>query len=1177
MKSTKKLAILVTALIMGTSIAAFTACGNDEWTVTTPPTCETDGVETNGKVTRPIPATGHDYGDWTVTLMPKENIAGSIQRVCINDLSHVETMALPPYSQTDKYKSVEDKGTVISCVFDADGKDVAFDVTLELDTDLGVKLARRNMYKVTDGTVEYIKKMGANDEAASEISFAYGDDYLEIHDEGNITSYDGDVSMYISRMREEGGEASYFFPFEVGNDILNGVDSLDLDLDKFFEKGIPYSLLYAEHPLTQGITFYGAGDLINTLYTIGKADANGDFKVEEIVDSGDGKKTFAFSFGYKGESYGQDKEGYFRNYTVSFDLDENYVLVGASISNVGYSRGATGYTVDAVTGHASVGAGAIPLYYQNIIINHNNGLEKKPENKYKYEDFIIQSFDVTKGGEKLESGATLDMTAAQPITLKLENVNPEEYNTNFDGVELYLVKDDGTLEKCNFMYDSDDWHIKVNYAERDPLTGVISRTLTINPYIAGEQTLLIRTRDLEFTLNLNIATIAPGRDNFNLRVYSFDDVTEEVTWESLTTQEIYVGQPLKFTATVAHPAYEESNYTVSVKNEAGEDVTSACITKGYADGVEVDIFNAEEAGSYTVTLKNVKNTSRTITIDITVKEAPSVADILKGNYENTDNEVAVAFTPAEEGATSGAAEIVLGSGDAAVTTTVNYVFNNANKTIDVTYVSGANDYEYSLELTESYELLLKYKNSRGVVKKMILTQVGKLIDTVSGTYALKGNDGSTILHKVSTTGVYHLSFNKSMSTIANQYYTGYALFDESGEQISFTVFKSTDTDINLVFTKGQSVQIRTMMSPSADATYTFEWFGFVVDATSVALDKTTAEIGVGGEKLTLTANFTPVDTSDKSIKWTSSDTSVATVDENGAVTAVNAGTATITATTVNGLTATCTVTVVIRSVTADTDLRMNVKSEVKYDFAVKGEPNTKYTLSVTGSWYYKFLNSTGTIISSNAPAEITTDENGELLLQYFALSSGTVNIILTKADGVQSVAFDKTTLKLEKGETGTLTVTFEPEDFEDKSGVWTSSDTSVATVDENGVVTAVNDGKATITFTSNSGSKTATCVVTVGETGNIIKEYGKNYGSDTEADYNNALIYQLNVGEGESVCVKEVENAYIVVGTSIDSQGQVDGVIDDFTNLTQGTYYIALYANEDGTTNAWFTVIKNEA
>ena len=71
-------------------------------------------------------------------------------------------------------------------------------------------------------------------------------------------------------------------------------------------------------------------------------------------------------------------------------------------------------------------------------------------------------------------------------------------------------------------------------------------------------------------------------------------------------------------------------------------------------------------------------------------------------------------------------------------------------------------------------------------------------------------------------------------------------------------------------------------------------------------------------------------------------------------------------------------------------------------------------------------------------------------------------------------------LSLEKGQTSTLTASIAPSNATNQNLTWTSSKESVATVD-NGAVTAVAAGKATITVTTEDGEFTATCVVTVTE------------------------------------------------------------------------------------------------
>ena len=87
--------------------------------------------------------------------------------------------------------------------------------------------------------------------------------------------------------------------------------------------------------------------------------------------------------------------------------------------------------------------------------------------------------------------------------------------------------------------------------------------------------------------------------------------------------------------------------------------------------------------------------------------------------------------------------------------------------------------------------------------------------------------------------------------------------------------------------------------------------------------------------------------------------------------------------------------------------------------------------------------------------------------------------VAAKTVAVTSVAVSSKTLNLEVGQTRTLTATVTPDNATDKTVTWTSSDKNVATVDkDNGTVTAVGEGTATITATAANGKKD-TCKVTV--------------------------------------------------------------------------------------------------
>lgn len=82
---------------------------------------------------------------------------------------------------------------------------------------------------------------------------------------------------------------------------------------------------------------------------------------------------------------------------------------------------------------------------------------------------------------------------------------------------------------------------------------------------------------------------------------------------------------------------------------------------------------------------------------------------------------------------------------------------------------------------------------------------------------------------------------------------------------------------------------------------------------------------------------------------------------------------------------------------------------------------------------------------------------------------------------VESVALNKIEASIEVGAGETLIATVLPENASDKSMTWESDAEAVATV-EDGVVTGVSAGEATISVTTTDGEKTATCAVTVTET-----------------------------------------------------------------------------------------------
>ena len=102
-----------------------------------------------------------------------------------------------------------------------------------------------------------------------------------------------------------------------------------------------------------------------------------------------------------------------------------------------------------------------------------------------------------------------------------------------------------------------------------------------------------------------------------------------------------------------------------------------------------------------------------------------------------------------------------------------------------------------------------------------------------------------------------------------------------------------------------------------------------VSVTGVSLDKTSAELEVGGT-LALTATVAPTDATNRNVSWKSDKEDVATV-KDGTVTAVAAGSAVITVTTEDGgKTASCTVTVKEKASGSEDDDTGDINVEIKF-------------------------------------------------------------------------------------------------------------------------------------------------------------------------------------------------------------------------------------------------------
>jgi len=296
-----------------------------------------------------------------------------------------------------------------------------------------------------------------------------------------------------------------------------------------------------------------------------------------------------------------------------------------------------------------------------------------------------------------------------------------------------------------------------------------------------------------------------------------------------------------------------------------------------------------------------------------------------------------------------------------------------------------------------------------------------------------------------------------------------------------------------------------------------------VPVEGVELNRTTASLEVNGT-LTLSAAVMPVEAFNKIVKWTSSNTAIATVaaiDTVCTVTAISPGEVAIIVTTEEGgFTRTCNVTVT-QSVagitlnkttlslvegTSETLIATVTPSNASNKKVVwKSSDNTVATVDSDGKVFALKASPTAVIITA-------TTEDGT--------KSATCNLTVTAAEvlvGGVTLNVDKLTLKQDS--TAILVANVWPPNATNKSVTWSSSNTSLATVGNDGTVKALLPGTVNITATSvQDASKSATCVVTV------VVPVASVTLSHTKLTNVGTGLYRLTLDEQEVIVLQAIVN-----------------------------------------------------
>lgn len=504
----------------------------------------------------------------------------------------------------------------------------------------------------------------------------------------------------------------------------------------------------------------------------------------------------------------------------------------------------------------------------------------------------------------------------------------------------------------------------------------------------------------------------------------------------------------------------------------------------------------------------------------------------------------------------------------------------------------------------------------GTAESVVLTIGGtsgnRRIAGVSVTYELEGTDTTSVsINQIS--GGYSLDADGSGNISAT--FTGsansgtYAIWQSSNENAVLIDPTYVSYSTSAYF----ATQYVTGTSGSSDITVTIYHNGkeytdtktftigggsSTISVTGVTLDQTRVDATVGDDPVTLTATVSPSNATNKSVTWSSDDTSVVTV-ANGVVTIVGAGTAVVTVTTVDGSkTAECVFQVEGTPVEGDA-IAFNVGSDTSTSTSItksgvtiaQQSGSTAYTFARTDN--YRFYAGTFTISSTANPIikiEFTCTASGSASYGPGLLSasvgsysvsekvgtwsgnsasvlftaSGQVRctqVIVTLSDETPTeltgVVLDTSMKIINASSSASLTATYAPSSLEGVTVTWSSSDETVATVSSSGVVTTTTVlGTAVITVTATKGSNSfnATCsIANVQHAGTLADPF----------DVTDAINVAKATGNTATSSKYYVSG---VVGTvSITSTYANATLVDGEKTLTLYRFY------DEGTTNVSFT------
>lgn len=507
------------------------------------------------------------------------------------------------------------------------------------------------------------------------------------------------------------------------------------------------------------------------------------------------------------------------------------------------------------------------------------------------------------------------------------------------------------------------------------------------------------------------------------------------------------------------------------------------------------------------------STEQNITLTTGDKYALKNSD-KKYGWTSSNREVAIVTNDGEiEALSEGDAVITLTNEDEIITIKIHV--DSIDESVNLTSVKMATD-SVNLEVDESYtmEVIITPSNATNTEltwytsnESVAIVKNGKITAVGPGTcmITVKSSNGNTDTCVVKVTEtvdipekvvVENISFDTENLVLKNGivYTLAYEVVPPNGD--SYLIWESSDESVakverGVIETVGEgtativaksgeveSILYLTVVKGDQDTPDIIDE-SKNVPATSITLNQTEISLSVGG-KYTLLSTIIPDNTTDKTVTWNSTDESIVKVDNYGNVTAVGVGVAEVEVYTSNGIKEKCKVIVSAETVEGQEHQKISLNLN---SVTLNISDRVQLTETVTPT------NSVSQVIWESSNDNIATVTNGLVT----AVSSGTATITAKLPNGesatcvvsvsekvikVLRISLNATKVDLKIFGSTQLTATVYPTTATNKTITWSSSDSSIASVDSNGKVIGKRAGTVEITAKSANGM-IAKCTVVV--------------------------------------------------------------------------------------------------